>query len=136
MHVNFESVREEDFYDIQLDVDGCRDIYESFRQYTRRELLEGANQYDAGEGLGKQDAEKGLAFSQLPPILTIHLKRFQFDMRKMGFSKIHDYFAFPLHLNMAEFLANRNSNGDSADSNSRYSLHSVLVHSVFGTIIF
>jgi ubiquitin C-terminal hydrolase len=32
---------------------------------------------------GKQDAEKGVVFTELPPVLTIHLKRFEFDMQRM-----------------------------------------------------
>lgn len=32
---------------------------------------------------GKQDAEKGVLFTELPPVLTIHLKRFEFDMQRM-----------------------------------------------------
>ena len=58
--VEYESAREEDFFDIQLDVQGCRGLDESLRQYTARELLAGDNQYDAGAALGKQDADKGV----------------------------------------------------------------------------
>jgi ubiquitin carboxyl-terminal hydrolase 7 len=57
--VTYESKREEDFYDVQLDVKGCKDIYESLRKYTAKEMLDGENQYDAGPEFNKQDAEKG-----------------------------------------------------------------------------
>jgi hypothetical protein len=30
------------------------------------------------ERFGKQDAEKGVIFTELPPVLTLHLKRFEF----------------------------------------------------------
>lgn len=81
-HVCYESSRLEEFYDIQLDVKGCKNIYESLRQYCAMEVLSKANenQYDAGEEHGKQDAEKGVVFTRLPPVLTMHLKRFEFDM--------------------------------------------------------
>jgi len=82
LHVDYESRRLEDFYDIQLDVKGCKNVYESFRKYTEREILSGDNQYDA-EKLGKQDAEKGIIFQSFPPVLTIHLKRFDFDYERM-----------------------------------------------------
>jgi ubiquitin carboxyl-terminal hydrolase 7 len=68
---------------IQLDVKGCSDIYESLRKYTGKEMLDGENQYDAGPALGKQDAEKGVIFSKFPPVLTVHLKRFDFDLQRM-----------------------------------------------------
>lgn len=81
VNVDYVSQREEDFYDIQLDVKGCKDVLESFRKYTEKEMLDGDNQYDA-EALGKQDAEKGVIFTAFPPVLTIHLKRFHFDMER------------------------------------------------------
>ena len=81
-HVTFESSRLEDFYDIQLDIKGCKNIYDSLRKYCAMEILseKNENQYDAGEEFGKQDAEKGVIFTELPPVLTMHLKRFEFDM--------------------------------------------------------
>ena len=82
LHVSYESKRVEDFYDIQLDVRGCKDVLESLKKYTAKEVLDGENQYDA-EALGKQDAEKGVIFTQAPPVLTMHLKRFDFDYQRM-----------------------------------------------------
>ncbi len=82
VNVVYGSKREGDFYDIQLDVKGCRNVMESFRKYTSKEMLSGENQYDA-EALGKQDAEMGVIFTAFPPVLTIHLKRFDFDYQRM-----------------------------------------------------
>lgn len=83
VNVTYESARDEDFYDLQLDVSGCANVEESFRKYTEKEMLNGENQYDAGEKFGKQDAEKGVTFMQFPPVLTVHLKRFAFNMQRM-----------------------------------------------------
>jgi ubiquitin carboxyl-terminal hydrolase 7 len=65
-------------------------LEESFRKFTLEEELTGDNQY-AAEGHGKQDAVKGLRFLDFPPVLHLHLKRFQFDfvrntMRKVSVS--------------------------------------------------
>ena len=46
-------------------------------------MLDGENQYDAGPEFGKQDAEKGVIFRKFPPVLTVHLKRFDFDLQRM-----------------------------------------------------
>lgn len=46
-------------------------------------MLDGENQYDAGPEFGKQDAEKGVIFTKFPPVLTVHLKRFDFDLQRM-----------------------------------------------------
>ena len=105
LNVQYESNREEEFYDIQLDVKGCKNIYDSFRRYIAKEVLDGDNKYDAGDEYGKQDAEKGVVFTSFPPVLTIHLKRFDFDIQRMGFAKIHDRFEFPHRLELDEFLA-------------------------------
>jgi ubiquitin carboxyl-terminal hydrolase 7 len=127
-NVSYESKREEDFYDIQLDVKGCRTIQDSFRKYVEVETLDGDNQYDAGTQYGKQDAAKGVIFTKFPPILTIHLKRFDFDFETMGFKKIHDCFEFSTLLDVDTFLADDASEESRAVPN-RYLLHSVLVHS-------
>lgn len=124
VNVEYESSREEDFYDIQLDVKGCADIYESFRRYISKEMLDGENKYDA-EVHGKQDAEKGVIFTKFPPVLTIHLKRFDFDIQRMCFAKIHDKIVFPVELKLDEFLDPSSADG----TKNEYLLHSVLVHS-------
>jgi len=108
INVLYDSKRTEDFYDIQLDVKGCRNIYESFDKYTSIEVLNGDNQYDAGIH-GKQDAQKGVIFLTFPPVLTIHLKRFDFDFQTMGFTKIHDYFEFPQRLVLDKYIAHPDS---------------------------
>ena len=57
-------------------------MYDSFKKYIEKEMLEGENQYDADK-FGKQDAQKGVIFTKFPPVLTIHLKRFDFDLQSM-----------------------------------------------------
>ena len=77
-HVDYTSTREESFYDIQLNIKGKKDIYESFKDYTTVETLEGVNKYDAGEH-GMQEAVKGVMFKSFPHVLHLHLMRFQYD---------------------------------------------------------
>jgi ubiquitin carboxyl-terminal hydrolase 7 len=59
-------------------VRGCRNIYDSFEKYIQAEKLTGENKYNAGK-YGLQDAVKGCIFQNLPPVLMLHLKRFEFD---------------------------------------------------------
>lgn len=144
--VDFQSFRDESFYDLQLDVKGCKDIYESFRKYVEIELLQGDNQYEA-EGYGKQDAKKGVSFLQLPPVLNIQLKRYEYDPMRDGMVKIHDRFEYPKTLILDEFLQDgevtaaekdgKENDKDATLAGSEgtaghkhiYHLHSVLVHS-------
>lgn len=124
VNVDYGSQREEDFYDIQLEVKNCNNIYDSFKKYTEVETLDGENQYDAGD-FGKQDARKGVCFTSFPPVLTIHLKRFDFDFNTMNFIKIHDNYEFPAHLSLDEYLS---PDAPHESKNNKYLLHSVLVH--------
>ena len=56
--VDFSSSRDEDFWDLNLDVRGLSDLQSSLRRVCAAELMNGSNQYDAGGEYGKQDAEK------------------------------------------------------------------------------
>ncbi|KAG6620093.1 putative ubiquitin-specific protease [Phytophthora cinnamomi] len=131
VNVDFQSFRDESFYDLQLDVKGCKDLMQSFRKYVEVEMLDGDNQYEA-EGHGKQDAKKGIKFLTFPPVLNIQLKRFEYEPLRDGMVKIHDRFEFPKTLVLDEFISNKEEKPDGGkDKNSRYTyhLHSVLVHS-------
>lgn len=101
-NIDYKSTRVETFYDIQLNIKGkknskyqnciiiifktfegtnkffCISVYESFSDYVSTESLDGDNKYDAGEH-GLQEAEKGVIFSSFPPVLHLHLMRFQYD---------------------------------------------------------
>ncbi|KAG8782435.1 hypothetical protein FRC12_020829 [Ceratobasidium sp. 428] len=124
VNVDFESSRTEDFYDIQLNVKGMANLYESFKDYVAVETLEGDNKYQA-EGLGLQDAKKGVVFQEFPPVLHLQLKRFEYDIQRDAMVKINDRHEFPFEIDLAEFL------DETADKTQSwlYKLHGVLVHS-------
>ena len=114
--------------DLQLDVKGCDDVYASFDKYVEVEKMDGDNKYRA-EGYGLQDADKGVQFTEFPPVLQLQLKRFEYDFSRDAMVKINDRYAFPETLDL--------DSGDGkyltpdADRSVRnlYKLHSVLVHS-------
>jgi len=59
--VKYESVSEESFFDISLNLKDCADIYASLDDYVREEILEGDNEYDTGvREFKKQEAKKGV----------------------------------------------------------------------------
>ena len=70
-----------EFADLQLNVKGMKNLYESFRDYVAVETLDGENKYQA-EGYGLQDAKKGIVFQSFPPVLHLQLKRFDDNGRK------------------------------------------------------
>ncbi|XP_057980720.1 ubiquitin C-terminal hydrolase 12-like isoform X3 [Malania oleifera] len=128
INVDYKSTRKESFYDLQLDVKGCRDVYASFDKYVEVERLEGDNKYHA-EQHGLQDARKGVLFIDFPPVLQLQLKRFEYDFMRDTMVKINDRYEFPLQLDLDR--ENGKYLSPEADRTVRnlYTLHSVLVHS-------
>ncbi|KAK3422116.1 hypothetical protein EUGRSUZ_G02663 [Eucalyptus grandis] len=128
INVDYTSTRKESFYDLQLDVKGCRDVYASFDKYVEVERLEGDNRYHA-EQHGLQDAKKGVLFIDFPPVLQLQLKRFEYDFMRDTMVKINDRYEFPLQLDLDR--ENGKYLSPEADRSVRnlYTLHSVLVHS-------
>ncbi|EIE78675.1 hypothetical protein RO3G_03379 [Rhizopus delemar RA 99-880] len=123
IHVDFESSRVEDYYDIQLNVKGCKTLQDSFENYVAEEILEGDNKYMA-EGHGLQDAKKGVVFESFPPVLHLQLKRFEYDFMRDTMVKINDRHEFPEEINLDKYCSNSNP-----DEPYDYQLHGVLVHS-------
>ena len=120
-NVDFQSHNDADFYDISLLVKDCNGIEDSFQKYVEPELLVGKNQYRA-EGYGLQDAIMGIEFLEFPPVLYLHLKRFDFN--GYGMSKINTRFEFHKTLNLNQFLSKDSSSKDPPV----YQLFGVLVH--------
>lgn len=73
--------------DIQLNVKGQKNLYESFKYYVAEETMEGENKYQA-EGFGLQDAKKGIIFESFPPVLHLQLKRFEYDIQRDAMIKV------------------------------------------------
>ena len=128
INVQYESSRIESFYDLSLNVKGCKDLLEAFDKYVEEEKMEGDNKYMA-EGYGLQDANKGCAFVKFPPVLHLQLKRFEYDPMRGAMVKVNDRFEFPSELNLDKYL--HKDDAAYADPNDPYTfiLHSVLVHS-------
>ena len=76
INVDFKSQRDETYWDLSINVKGCKTLTDSFAQYVEEEVLDGDNKYRA-EGHGLQAARKGTRFISLPPILQLQLKRFE-----------------------------------------------------------
>ena len=72
------------------------------------ETLDGDNKYDAGEH-GLQEAEKGVIFASFPPVLHLHLMRFQYDPVTDCSIKFNDRLLFYLsYPSMFHSLLHRN----------------------------
>ncbi|KAJ9139474.1 Ubiquitin carboxyl-terminal hydrolase [Pleurostoma richardsiae] len=125
INVDYESSRIEDFWDIQLNVSGNKNLLESFQDYIQVEKMEGENQYFAGDEHKLQDANKGVIFMSFPNVLHLQLKRFEYDIQRDTMMKINDRYEFPERFDAAPYLS------EDADRSEpwTYKLHGVLVHS-------
>ena len=124
INVDYESSRIEDFWDIQLNVSGNKNLDDSFKDYIQVETMDGENKYFA-EGFGLQDAKKGVIFESFPQVLHLQLKRFEYDINRDAMMKVNDRYEFPEIWDASPYLS------EHADRSEPYiyHLHGVLVHS-------
>ena len=80
-----ESSRTDKYLDIPLVIRGFGEskaissVEEALEKFTTPELLNGENQYFCEKCNKKVDATKGLKYNSFPYLLTLQLKRFDFD---------------------------------------------------------
>ena len=115
----YTSERKDEFLDISLAVEGKSSLIESLDQFLAPEYFSEDNKYFCNSCSDKVDAEKKLAITSLPPILTFSLSRFRFDWNKGVREKIYDRFDFPGTLDLRSYCEGSSSN---------YELCSVVIH--------
>ena len=96
------SERHEAFYTISIDVKCKKTVVDSLAAYVEGEVLDGDNKYkcESGEYV---EAVKRTCVDRLPPVLILHLKRFEFDFEAMKKVKVDDHFEFPHTINMRPY---------------------------------
>lgn len=112
-----EKSREDTFLDIPLPVRpfgssvAYGSVEEALRAFVQPETLEGNNQYHCENCAKKCDAHKGLKFTKFPYLLTLHLKRFDFDYNTMYRIKLNDKVVFPEILDLNSFIPQEKEEG-------------------------
>lgn len=119
-----DSITTEPYQPLQLDIGSpdVRNVVDALRGLTRPERLQG----DFNSPRGKDvSATKQVFIETLPPVLILHLKRFQFDAEGNGTVKIWKKIGYPLDLEIPrEALSRQKRNEDMP----RYRLISVVYH--------
>ncbi|CAD8126154.1 unnamed protein product [Paramecium sonneborni] len=121
LNCNNSHGNEEIIYDLNIQVEGNKNLSEGLFSYINPFLLDGNNQYFCEICGFKVDALKGDKIRKLPPILTLTLNRYTFDQKKMQRVKLNDRFEFPLEIDMGVYLEN------SVD-NLVYELQGIIIH--------
>ena len=85
--------------------------------------MDGENKINCDICNEKKSCNKRQIFKNLPNILVIVLKRFEFNYDNMLKYKLNDYFQFPMTLNMEKYLID-----DSKEKNSEYDLKGIVIH--------
>ena len=70
------------------------------------ETLRGENKYNTRDPkLGRQEAKRAVRFKSLPPVLQLHLKRFEYDFESGSMHKLQQEFSFPTRLKLQRYMA-------------------------------
>ncbi|GMT14484.1 hypothetical protein PFISCL1PPCAC_5781, partial [Pristionchus fissidentatus] len=105
-----ESVKSDVFLDLPLAVkpfgatEAFKSVEEALAAFVQPELLDGNNQYMCENCKSKQNAHKGLRITSFPYLLTIQLKRFDFDYTTFNRIKLNDRVSFPDLLDLNQFV--------------------------------
>ena len=124
---NHHRKHESQFYSIQLQVHGKKDIYDSLNSLIEGEKMDGANSIFCQECNKKFPAIKSQNFKILPRFFMFVLKRFEYDYKTYKKMKINDYYEFPLILDMNKYTENYLENTGIIEDNI-YKLKSIIIH--------
>lgn len=123
-----DSITTEPYQPLQLDIGSpdVRNVVDALRGLTRPERLHG----DFNSARGKDvAATKQVFIETLPPVLILHLKRFQFDAQGHGTIKIWKKIDYPLELEIPrEALSRQKRQALNENSMPKYRLLSVVYH--------
>ncbi|KAL5292060.1 USP47 family protein [Megaselia abdita] len=131
---NTEKTRADTFLDIPLPVRpfgsqmAYSSIEEALRAFVQPETLDGNNRYFCEKCNKKCDAHKGLKFKEFPYILTLHLKRFDFDYTTLHRIKLNDKVTFPQTLNLNAFV--NSVDAQTLQNNNNNNLESVKTNGI------
>ncbi|KAJ3431766.1 ubiquitin carboxyl-terminal hydrolase [Anaeramoeba flamelloides] len=123
--VDYQSTKEEEYYELFYSVKECSTLVDSFIQYISPVYLVGDNKYKT-EKFGLQDSVKTTKFLSFPSVLNIYLNRFDHD-EQLDFEspKVVDRYAFPEQICLNDYL----DSSVKTNVDYTYDLYAVLVHS-------
>lgn len=121
---SYESARDDTFLDIPITIrpfasnTSYKSVIEGLNAFVEPETLADTNQYFCEKCSKKCDAKKGLKFTKFPYLLTLQLKRFDFDYLTMRRIKLQDRMHFPLLLDLNSFVENEDADDSTSDKES------------------
>ncbi|XP_055331233.1 probable ubiquitin carboxyl-terminal hydrolase FAF-Y [Paramacrobiotus metropolitanus] len=125
--------RELPFTSLYVDIRISHTLQDAIELYVKGDLLEGVNAYECEKCKRKVVAKKRFCIKKLPPVLTFHLRRFDYDWEREEPIKLNDYFEFPREIDMEPYtaagLAKREGEEIPGDESDEYSTEKHLAES-------
>ncbi|XP_075461958.1 ubiquitin carboxyl-terminal hydrolase 48 isoform X1 [Ascaphus truei] len=109
------------FYELELNIQGHKQLTDCIGEFLKEEKLEGDNRYFCENCQSKQNATRKIRLLNLPPTLNLQLMRFVFDRQTGHKKKLNTYIGFSEALDMDPYL-------EQIDGNFVYELSAVLIH--------
>jgi ubiquitin carboxyl-terminal hydrolase 47 len=119
-----ETHRQDTFLDLSLVLrpfgskEVMHSVLDSLDFFLKPETLDGDNRYFCEKCQQKCDAVKGLKFTKLPYLLSLQLKRFDYDYQTFQRIKLNDEVRFPLILDMNPYMSQASGEGPNAPARS------------------
>ncbi|KAM9361476.1 ubiquitin carboxyl-terminal hydrolase 48 [Symphorus nematophorus] len=110
------------FYELELNIQGHKNLTECVTEFLKEEKLDGENRYFCESCQSKQSATRRIRLHSLPPTLNLQLMRFVFDRQTGHKKKLNTFISFPEQLDMGPFLEGKQ------DQKCVYELSAVLIH--------
>ncbi|CAN9512162.1 unnamed protein product [Ophioblennius macclurei] len=110
------------FYELELNIQGHKNLTECVTEFLKEEKLDGENRYFCENCQSKQSATRRISLHSLPPTLNLQLMRFVFDRQTGHKKKLNTFIGFPEQLDMGPFLEAQ------PDQKCVYELSAVLIH--------
>ncbi|XP_037346646.2 ubiquitin carboxyl-terminal hydrolase 48 isoform X2 [Pungitius pungitius] len=110
------------FYELELNIQGNKNLTECVTEFLKEEKLDGENRYFCESCQTKQCATRRIRLHSIPPTLNLQLMRFVFDRQTGHKKKLNTFISFPEQLDMGPFLEGK------PDHKCVYELSAVLIH--------
>ncbi|KAI8979731.1 hypothetical protein BDF20DRAFT_835706 [Mycotypha africana] len=116
----------QDYLDLSVDLNFSLHLRQTLADFIRPEVLgeDPLNRYKCPSCNQETQAEKRMTISELPLMLTVHLKRFAYDLKRQKMIKLNQRIGFDEVLDMAPYVCK-----EKKIEEAKYELYAVLVHS-------
>ena len=112
--------------DLELEISKASNLSIALSNFTSNELMTGENRYYCENCGIKTDAQRYLQLHEIPPVLSIQLKRFSHGHTSKG-SKLRHFVEYPISLDFSRYMSG-DSRSYSRSKVQKANLFAIVVH--------